>query len=206
MKVCVCDGVQMCFSWGPSNAHLTATIFWYLIAGGSIHNLCICVRLSTQEKLHHGVCLCIWFLLISASLLPVYLTHFLNCPLPCDKDNSQTWYICILNESSSKLGRKSTSMFLLNHKSLVSTNFFFFLIPLLTSPFCCSVLWRCCVWAWTSSSCSFTRSGFAAGDARVTIPRTPIHTPSSPVLTAAAPPGASSSPRLSAGERLYTEQ
>lgn len=167
----------------PFNSH-------YFLASNSWreeHNLCICVRLSTQEKRNHVVCLCIWFLLISANLLPVYLTHFLNCP-PRDKDNFQTQHVCVLNEPSSKFDRKSV--------------IYFFSNPLLTSLFCCSALWRCCVWVWTSSSSSSTHSGFAAGDARVMIPRTPIRTPSSPALTAAAPPGASSSPRSSAGERL----
>lgn len=32
---------------------------------------------------------CVWFLLVSTTLLPVHLTYFLNRPLPCDKDNSQ---------------------------------------------------------------------------------------------------------------------
>lgn len=59
---------------------------------------------------------------------------------------------------------------------------------------------RCCCWApprwpaspWTSSSCSSTPSGCAAGGARARSTWTP---------TAAAPPGASSSPPWSAGER-----
>lgn len=59
---------------------------------------------------------------------------------------------------------------------------------------------RCCCWApprwpaspWTSSSCSSTPSGCAAARARARSTWTP---------TAAAPPGASSSPRSSAGER-----
>lgn len=76
-------------------------------------------------------------------------------------------------------------------------------LPLFTCSLCCSLeLWLCCVWAWTSSSFSSTRSGFAAGGARVMIPHTPIHTPSSPVPTAAALLGASSSPHWSAGESL----
>ena len=59
---------------------------------------------------------------------------------------------------------------------------------------------RCCCWApprwpaspWTSSSCSSTPSGCAAGGGRAR---------STSTRTAAARPGASSSPRWSAGER-----
>lgn len=63
-----------------------------------------------------------------------------------------------------------------------------------------AALRRCCCWGpprwpaspWTSSSCSSTPSGCAAGGARAR---------SAWTRTAAAPPGASSSPRWSAGER-----
>lgn len=71
----------------------------------------------------------------------------------------------------------------------------------LSSLSCSSVRWHWCVWAWTSSSSSSTRSGCAADGEKVTRPRTPIHTPTSLVQTAAAPLGVSSSPHSSAGER-----
>lgn len=76
----------------------------------------------------------------------------------------------------------------------------------LDSPFCCWAPWRCCVWPWTSSSSCSTPSGFAAGDAKAMTPRTPIHTRSSPAPTAAAPPGASSSPHSSAGESVSSDK
>lgn len=119
-------------------------------------------------------------LLIFADRLPVFNTHIQNCPLSCDKSGTGFLrYMCLL------------------HWPIIS----FFLL-LLFSLFCSSVLWRCCVWAWTSFSSSSTPSGFAAEDVRRKLPHTPILTPSSPVQTAAAPLGASSSPRWSAGERL----
>lgn len=122
------DDVQMCFSWYPSNSH-------YFLASNSWreeHHWCICVHLSTQESVNHVVCLCIWFLLISANLLPVYLSHFLNCPLPFDKDNFQTQFIFVLNESSSKFDINCVK------KSYIS----FFSFPFLFSPVHFAA-WRC---------------------------------------------------------------
>lgn len=198
MKMCVCDSVQMCFSWNPSNSHLTATIIWYQIAWGSVDKLCFCIHLSTQERLSHVVYLCIWFLLISAHLLPVFATHFL-CLYQCDTDTPKTqqWI-------------KFTFVVEVNQCVKTSISLVFLLIlsifHVLTSPSCSSALLRYSVWAWTSSFSSSTPSGFAADGARVTIPHTPIRTLSSQVQTAAALPGASSSPRLCAGEGLSTQQ
>lgn len=43
-----------------------------------------CWTFVHKKKLNHVVCL-----LVSANSLPVSLTHFLNCLLPCDKDDTQ---------------------------------------------------------------------------------------------------------------------
>lgn len=85
------DGVQMCSLWYPSDTHLTASAVWPQIVERENRisvSVSFCKCLSAQERPHHVVRLCIQFLLISAYLLPVCSTGFLNCPLPRDKDNS----------------------------------------------------------------------------------------------------------------------
>ena len=134
---------------------------------------------------------CIWFLLISVNLLPVSVTRFpeiARFPVIRTANQHDTApMLTYLYEIINFLWPLIVLLFL----------------PLLFSPSCCSVLWRCCVWAWTSSFSFSTLSGFAAGDARVMNPLTPIPTRSSRAPTAAARPGASSSPHSSAGERLF---
>lgn len=78
------------------------------------------------------------------------------------------------------------SPFLLTLRQILITSLLFSF-----SRSCCWGAWRLPVWLWTSCSCSSTPFGFAAGGAK---------TQSSPMPTAAARPGASSSQHSCAGE------